>query len=350
MSADALSDVLRTVRLTGAVFIDCAAREPWVVESPPRETILPRILPGADCLIAYHVVTAGTCWAGLIGQAPVELAAGDIIVFTAGDAHVLASRPGMRGPDAARAPDPEEQLPLYVDYGPDGEPTATFVCGYLACDVRPFNPLLANLPPVIVARNGDGASGNGWLAQFIRLAVEESAGRRPGGETVLAKLSELMFVEVLRRYLAGLPAASTGWLAGLRDPLIGKALSLLHAAPERDWTIESLARAAGQSRSVLAERFTTVVGMPAMHYLAAWRMQRAAQMLRTGSDKVATVARAVGYESEAAFSRAFRKAVGVPPAAWRAQEAAAGKQVDVEASLRAARTVSPAARVAALSG
>ena len=319
MANDALSDVLKTVRLTGATFFDVVARAPWVAEQPPRELILPKILPGAGHLIAYHVMTEGRCFANIVGEAPVLLEAGEVIVFTRGDPHVLSSSPGMRA-DAA-APGALDaaavsQLPIAINYGGDGPVSARFVCGFLACDAQPFNPLLDHLPPVIKVGDPQGRDAP-WLGQFIRLATVESADKRAGGESVLARLSELMFIEVVRRHLEALPPEQAGWLAGLRDPFVGKALSLMHAGPARDWTIEELAREAGLSRSVLAERFADLVGMPPMHYLAQWRMQIAAGLLSSGNANIATVAAETGYGSEAAFSRAFKKLVGVPPSAWR---------------------------------
>ena len=321
MTADALSDVLKTVRLTGATFFDVVAKAPWVAESIPREMLLPKILPGAEHLIAYHVLTEGRCFANIIGQEPITVEAGEVIVFTRGDPHVLSSSPGMRSDSVAAetlAGVTAGQLPFSINYGGDGPISAKVVCGFLACDARPFNPLLDNLPPVI--KSGDPADGEArWLGQFIRLATMESAEKRAGGEGVLAKLSELMFIEVIRRYLADLPPERAGWLAGLRDPFVGKALSFMHARPTHAWTIETLAKDVGLSRSVLAERFADLVGMPPMHYLAKWRMQIAAGLLGRGNANIATVAAEVGYASEAAFSRAFKKMVGVPPSDWRRQ-------------------------------
>lgn len=319
MAADALSDVLRTVRLTGATFFDVVAKAPWVAEQPPREMILPRILPGATHLIAYHVITEGRCFANIVGEEPIAIQAGEVIVFTKGDPHVLSSSPGMRAdrsaPNALDAA-ARSQLPIFINYGSGGATTAKFVCGFLACDAHPFNPLLDHLPPVI--KVGDKQSGDAhWLGQFIRLAISESADRRSGGESVLARLSELMFIEVVRRHLEALPPEQAGWLAGLRDPFVGKALSLMHGGPAHDWTIEELAKDVGLSRSVLAERFADLVGMGPMHYLAKWRMQMAAGLLSGGNTNIATVAAEIGYGSEAAFSRAFKKMVGVPPSAWR---------------------------------
>ncbi|MGN6516150.1 MAG: AraC family transcriptional regulator [Rhizomicrobium sp.] len=317
MAADPLSDVLKTVRLTGAVFFDICARAPWVAEQPSPQLILPKVLPGAGRLISYHVITEGRCFANLIGHDPIPLQAGEIVVFTRGDAHVVASGPGMR----AAQPNPESlygegalHQPFYVTVGEEGPISAKFVCGFLACDDRPFNPLLDNLPSVIkVAAGGESR----WLGEFIHVAANESAERRAGGEGVLARLSELMFIEVVRRHLESLPPAQIGWLAGLRDPFVGKALSLLHAKPAQDWTIDDLARDVGLSRSVLAERFNDMVGMPPIQYLANWRMQIAAGMLSRGDRNIASVASETGYSSEAAFSRAFKRLMGVSPSEHR---------------------------------
>jgi AraC-like DNA-binding protein len=318
MAADPLSDLLKTVRLTGAAYFEIVAQEPWAVASPPRELILPKILPGADHLIAYHVVTAGRCFATAAGGQPIPLEAGEVIVFTNAQSHVMSSRPNMHAdppmPDVLEVA-AAAQKPFCINLS-EGTISANLVCGYLACDSGPFNPLLENLPPVI--KSGDHRSdGPGWIGQFIRLAVTEAAEKHAGSETVLMKLSELMFIDVVRRYLEALPPGQAGWLAGLRDPFVGKALSLMHARPAANWTIEELAKQAGLSRSVLAERFTELVGIPPMHYLAKWRMQIASELLIGGKANLASIAAEIGYESEAAFSRAFKKMVGVPPSTWR---------------------------------
>jgi len=327
MGADALSDLLRTVRLTGATFFDVVARAPWVAEQPSREMVLPKVLPGAEHLIAYHVITEGRCFASIVGGEAFSVEAGEVIVFTHGDAHVMSSSPGMRAEpfakdkmDAIAA----SRLPFFANYGDDGPAAAKLVCGFLACDARPFNPLLENLPPVIKVRDAGGRD-TGWLAQFIRLATVESSDKRAGGESVLARLSELMFIEVIRRYVETLAPEQSGWLAGLRDPSVGKALSLMHGSPARNWTIEDLAKEAGVSRSVLAERFASLVGTPPMHYLAKWRMQIASGLLTGGSANLATIAVEIGYASEAAFSRAFKKTVGMPPSEWRRHRGALGR-------------------------
>lgn len=186
--------------------------------------------------------------------------------------------------------------------------------------MRPFNPLLAALPRLLHVRREAGSPGDS-LDQLLDFTVAESREKRAGGECVRLRLSELMFVEVVRRHLESLPVEQTGWLAGLRDETIGRALGLLHERPAQAWTLESLARETGLSRSALADRFSHFVGQPPMQYLTSWRLQLAARLLADSTAKVASVALEVGYESEAAFSRAFKKATGVPPAAWRHRHA-----------------------------
>jgi AraC-like DNA-binding protein len=316
---DALSDVLRAVRLTGAVFFDVFASEPWIAEAPPGPSIVGAMFPGAEHLISYHVVARGTCWGHVVGEAPRRLATGDVIVFPHGDPHVMSSAPGMRATpqiDLYRPP-ADGRLPFTLTMGSERPDSTRLVCGFLACDARPFNPLLAALPHTIHVSDG----GDGPLGELVRFAVAESKGPRIGSECMLGRLSELMFVDVVRRYVESLPAERTNWLAGLRDQFVGRALAALHNSPARDWTLESLAREVGLSRSALAERFTEFVGQPPIQYLTNWRMQLAASHLMTGTDNVAEVAERVGYESEAAFSRAFKKAVGVPPGQWRKHRA-----------------------------
>ena len=319
---DALSDVLKAVRLSGAVFFDIHAAEPWVAETPLGRSVVHAMFPGSEHMISYHVMLEGSCWALVEGEAPVQLSAGDVIVFPHGDTHVLTSTPGMRKKPVLsmyRRPT-EGHLPFTISMGPvaaaAAEPAgsqARFVCGFLGCDARPFNPLLTALPRVI--RVSDDA--NGTLSSYVRFALAESKVPRIGGESVLGRLSELMFLHVVRRYLEGLPPEHTDWLAGLRDEPIGRALAALHRNPARAWTLQSLAREAGVSRSVLAERFTQFVGHPPIEYLTSWRMQLAANQLRSSTESIAEIANRVGYESEAAFSRAFKKAVGAPPSEWR---------------------------------
>jgi AraC-like DNA-binding protein len=207
-------------------------------------------------------------------------------------------------------------LPLVYELGGGGPERARIVCCFMGCDERPFNPLLSSLPRVIHIRAVAAPPASGWQMTLMNLAVSESRSSREGGENVLARLSELMFVEAIRRYLETLDPVEKGWLAGLRDPVVGQALAVLHGEPSAEWTVESLARTVGVSRSVLAERFTEMAGQPPMQYLALWRMQLASRQLIDGA-QVAEVATAVGYESDAAFSRAFKKVVGQSPVTWR---------------------------------
>jgi AraC-like DNA-binding protein len=317
MTTDVLSDVLRAVRLTGAVYFDFELSSPWVAETPPSREIAELVMPGADRVIEYHVIARGSCWGHAVGQDPIRLHEGDLILFPQGDAHVLSSTPGMRGvPDLRPFLRPSTPLPLVYELGGGGPDRARIVCCFLGCDDRPYNPLLAALPDVIHLAAAGPHTTTGWLGTLMNIAVGEARNARPGSENVLARLSELMFVEAIRCHLAMLAPTQTGWLAGLRDPVVGQALTALHSETKRSWTVESLARLAGVSRSVLAERFTGLVGQPPMQYLALWRMQLASRLLTEGG-QVAAVADAVGYESEAAFSRAFKKLVGQAPATWR---------------------------------
>lgn len=317
MTADVLSDVLRAVRLTGAVYFDFDLSSPWVAETPPAREIAATVMPGAQRVIEYHLIARGACWGHAVGQEPIRLQEGDLFVLPQGDAHVLSSAPGMRAaPDMSKFARRTTPLPLVYELGGGGPERARLVCGFLGCDERPFNPLLTALPPVIHLSAAGPDTTNGWLGMLLNIAVRESGSARAGAENVLARLSELMFVEAIRRYLETLPPAQTGWLAGLRDPVVGRALAALHGEAREPWTVERLARLVGVSRSVLAERFTEMVGQPPMQYLALWRMQLASRLLTEGG-RVAAVAGAVGYESEAAFSRAFKKLVGQAPAAWR---------------------------------
>jgi AraC-like DNA-binding protein len=318
---DALSDVLRAVRLSGAFFFDVHARAPWVAETPLGRSVVEAMFPGSDHLISYHLLIEGSCWVELDGEKPVQLTAGDIIVLPQGDTHVLCTEIGMRkSPQMAmyRRPETGSLFPAKVQVGTDDGAPAHFVCGFLGCDSRPYNPLLTALPRMIHVRN----HASGALGEYFRFALAESRNRM-GGECMLGRISELMFVDVIRRYLESLPDDRTNWLSGLRDPYVGRALMALHANPARDWTLEALAQEAALSRSAFAERFTQFVGQPPMQYLTSWRMQLATNYLRSGNESVAAIANRVGYESEAAFSRAFKKAAGVPPSEWRVQHVCA---------------------------
>lgn len=319
---DVLSDVLHAAKLTGALFFLVDAAPPWEVGVPESKAFAPIILPRVQHVISYHVVTHGRCWGALIGRPPVALAAGDILVFPHGDPYVMSSAP-VEHDDVEVASSIEffrlmaaGRLPFTVTEGGPGAERLHLMCGFLGCDARPFNPLLQTLPRMLHV-HGASAPEPDLLSRLIELTIAESRADRAGGECIRLRLSELLFVEVVRRHLASLPAAQTGWLAGLKDRAIGRALSLLHERPERAWTLDELARAVGLSRSALADRFSGFVGQPPMQYLTHWRMQVAARLLADGAPKVASVALQVGYSSEAAFSRTFKKLTGVSPAEWR---------------------------------
>jgi AraC-like DNA-binding protein len=315
---DVLSDVLRAVRLTGAVFFDVEANAPWVATTPAATKIAGSVMPEAGHVIMFHAVTSGGCWAELLDGsiAPLRLSEGDIVLIAMGDPHVFCSAPGLRAEANLNMyyRPRDRQLPFQVTTpGGHGERTR-FTCGYLGCDARPFNPVLQALPRIVHAR---AAEGTGCMPQLIQMAIDETATRRTGGETVLSKLAELMFVEVVRRYIDTLPKEAGGWLSGLRDAHVSKALALMHGRPAEPWTLERLAQEVGTSRSVFADRFAHFVQDSPIQYLTRWRMQLATRLLERQGVGLAQVATEVGYESEAAFNRAFKKCVGVPPGAWR---------------------------------
>lgn len=312
---DALSEVLRVVRLNSAVFFSARFSAPWCFASPEASNVMHTLQPGAERLVIFHLLTEGECRVEVEG-APVDvLRAGEIIVFPHGDSHLMAS-----GAEVERAPPAD--LPRLLRRGPrevrfgGGGAVTRFTCGYLSCDPRLCRPILNALPRVLkVSLRGPRHSD--WLETSIQYALAEAASPRPGGAGVLAKLSEVLFIETLRRYMEQLPPEHTGWLAGVRDRVVGQALAQLHARPAHPWTVEALASECAISRSVLAERFTHYVGQSPMHYLTRWRLALAADMLQSSSLSISHVAQDVGYETDPAFSRAFRREFGVPPAAWR---------------------------------
>ena len=312
---DALSEVLRVVRLNSAVFFNARFSAPWCFSSPAAATVMEALHPGAERLVIFHLLTEGECRVEVDGAPPATLRAGEIIVFPHGDAHLMASGAGV-------PPGPPADLPALLRRGPrelcagGGGPATKFICGFLSCDPRLCRPILTALPRVLTV-SLRGQEEPGWLEHSIRYAVAEAAAARAGGAGVLAKLSEVLFIETLRRHMEQLPPEQTGWLAGVRDRTVGKALALIHSQPAQAWTVERLARECNISRSVLAERFTHYVGQSPMQYLMHWRMALAAGMLRSSSLSITRVAQDVGYETDPAFSRAFRREFGMPPAAWR---------------------------------
>jgi AraC-like DNA-binding protein len=311
---EVLSDVLQAVKLTGAVFLDAEFRDPWCIAAQGKMARL--LMPAAEHFIHFHYIVEGSCYAKVESADEVRLEAGDVVVFARGDSHVMGSALHLAAFPLAQilAPPQPGQVAL-VRYGGDGVSTR-IVCGFLACDPHLFSPILLALPRLFRVSVRAGPSSE-WLESSIRHSVAEAASSRAGADVVLARLSEVLFVETLRRYVESLPPEHTGWLAGLRDPLVATALKLLHRGPARAWTVDELAREVGCSRSVIAERFTHYLGHPPIQYLTKWRLAMAASQLRSGDASLARVAAAIGYESETAFNRAFKREFGVPPARWR---------------------------------
>jgi AraC-like DNA-binding protein len=338
---DVLSDVLRVVRLSGAVFFTADFSSPWSVESPNPDRLASAVMPEAECVVLFHILVDGECEVGCEGHPVTRMNSGDVIVFPRGDQHTMRSHgAGVPTPLTSIFSPGGHDEPPQLSYGGGGR-TSRFVCGYLNCDQR-FSPLVEALPTMLLVRSQDDYSaieaidahgtrptivpqGSGtWLGTTLKFTINEARAARPGNGAILARLTELMFVEILREYMQRLPTSQGGWLVSLNDPHVGKALHLLHANPVRDWTVAELAREVAVSRSVLAQRFTALVGEAPMKYLAGWRMQLAKQMMREGARNIQDVATRVGYDSEAAFNRAFKRATGSPPATWRRGAVAAG--------------------------
>jgi len=316
---DALSDVLKSVRLEGAVFLNAEFTAPWCIRGRYGLASVRERLPGADHVVFFHFLVEGRCYVRLAeGGDMLDVKAGDVVLFPQDDQHLMGSDLQLAPVDTAslmkRDADSSGEF-IHLRYGGGGAITR-FVCGYLACSRSVCRPFLQSLPNLLRVAVGDRPS-SVRLRELLRMGVLESQEGRRGANSMLAKLSELVFIEALRRYIEDLPASGKGWLAGLRDARIGRALALLHANPDRAWTVDDLAREVALSRSAFAERFAALVGESPMQYLLRWRLALAAHTLRAGRDPISRVAQRSGYESEAAFSRAFKREFGVAPSAWR---------------------------------
>ena len=313
---DVLSEVLKVVKLRGALFYNGEFSAPWCVNASSSRALAGHFAPQAEHVIIFHLLTEGRAFCRLESGEQISLSAGDIVMVPHGDRHVMGNGRGI-----AAVNDSEELRDIIAQglslwrMGGGGEVTK-FVCGYMACDLDLSKAFLSGLPPLVKVTIRNDAAGR-WLENSIRFSVSEAGAVRPGGEAVLAKLAEVLFVETLRGYISSLPQEQTGWLAGARDIEVGKALALMHRNPERPWTLAALAQEAGISRSVLAERFRHYLKEAPMAYLRRWRLQMGAQMLNTTNYSVAQIAAEVGYESEAAFNRAFKHGFNVPPARFR---------------------------------
>jgi AraC-like DNA-binding protein len=312
---DALSELLRSVKLSGALFYNSSCSAPWCLQAPQSSAFLPYIRAQATRVIEFHHITEGTAYVR-VGEETTPLTAGDIVMLPHGDAHEMGA--GVGGKPICG----EDALPALwsgrvalAQFGGGGARTG-LVCGYLACDGELLKPALAGLPRVVRVNIRTDPSGE-WLDNMLRHGVSQAAAATPGGEVILAHLAEVVFTEVLRRYLLSLPEGRTGWLAGAGDPAVGRALAGLHRDPCFDWTLDLLAQEAGVSRSALTEKFTRFIGQAPMAYLTEWRLELGAEALRSTSRSVQRVALDSGYDSEAAFNRAFKRRFAVPPARYR---------------------------------
>lgn len=319
---DAFSEILSGVKLNGALFFSAEFSAPWCFASPASNTLAPLLAPGAPHLVIYHFVIDGEAFVQTAGGASIELGPGDVVVLPFGDPHTMTSSRGVTTKsltsEILSKVKTRDLSPMQAGGG--GDP-ARYVCGYMACDPLLSRPILGGLPPVFKVNIRADRSGQ-WLENSILHLVDEAASGRVGSDAMLAKLSEALFVDTLRRYVGGLPEHQTGWLAGARDPLVGKSLGLLHSRVAHPWTIADLADQVGISRSALVERFTKYLSEPPMTYLTRWRLQLAARSLTSTPRGVADIAAEVGYESEAAFSRAFKREFGQPPSQYRADHKA----------------------------
>lgn len=313
---DVLSEVLKVVKLSGALYYNAEFSAPWRFRSPHSRVFAPYFSPAGGHVIIYHLLMEGHCTAGIESGERIELNAGDVIIFPHGDPHSIGNGRGAKVVDTERQLQQILEQGLKLAHGGGGGEVTRLVCGYLVCDPQLGEALLSGLPPVFKVHIRNDEKGR-WLEESILFSVGGAATGEAGLGAVLSKLSEVLFTETLRRYISQLPSENTGWLAGARDPAIGKALALLHQRPAEPWTIATLAHEVGISRSVLAARFRHFLGEPPMAYLTRWRLQLGATLLKSSSRSVAEIAGEVGYESEPAFNRAFKRQFNVPPARFR---------------------------------
>jgi AraC-like DNA-binding protein len=317
---DAFSEILSGVKLNGALFFSAEFSAPWGFSAPPSKVISDELAPGAEHLVLYHFLIDGGAFVTLAEGECIELTPGDVVIFPHGHLHHMSSGKATRPPfpsyGISSKVKARDLSPLQAGGGGD---TARFVCGYMTCDPYLSRPILSGLPAVIKVNIRADRTGQ-WLENSILHLVEEAASGRVGSDAMLAKLSEALFVDTLRRYVAGLPEKQLGWLTGSRDPIVGKSLGLMHSRVAHPWTIAGLADEVGISRSALVERFTRYLSEPPMTYLTRWRLQLAARTLERSSRGVAEIAADVGYESEAAFNRAFKREFGMPPGRYRSDQ------------------------------
>jgi AraC-like DNA-binding protein len=312
---DALSEILRSVKLSGAMFFNAECTLPWRVNTPSSRTLGQYLAPPASHVIEFHLVTRGVGYIRVGGEMT-PFAAGDILIVPHGDPHEMGNGTGAVAVDGSLAlPTLLRGQLAFSRFGGGGEATR-LICGYLACEEGLIQPLLAGLPRVVRVGIRDDAAG-AWLENSIVHAVERAVAVVPGSDVILGRLAEVLFAEALQRYVSRLPPGRTGWLAGAGDATVGRSLAALHRRPAYRWTLDKLAEEASVSRSALTERFSRFIGKSPMAYLADWRLELGAEALRSSSRSVLQVATQVGYESEAAFNRAFKRRFGKPPAQYR---------------------------------
>lgn len=313
MPADTLSDVLGAIRIAGGMFFRVRLSPPYSVATRAVEDAQSTYAPGSVRFLPFHLVTRGPIWFEVDGiEEPLRLDEGDVIVLPRGAAHSLTDRPGTPAIPVDELHDHLNGTPPTLVWGGDGEPSEA-LCGFFQTDGRIFNPLVDALPDVLVVHRGDPDAD--WLASTLQRTYGELAERRPGGAALASRLTESLFVEIIQRHLA--EGSGEGWFAALNDSVAGPVLARIHADPARHWSVDELAADIGVSRSVLADRFQAVVGHSPIRYLTAWRLELAGRRLLESRDSIAEIALAAGYESEAAFNRAFKRVTGQPPAAWR---------------------------------
>lgn len=314
---DPLSDVLRSVRLTGGVFIDARFTAPWCVSANMSAEDCTPFLANPTQLIAYHVIIEGRLLLSIDGEPSIEVQAGEIVLFPRNDSHRMASGPGIVPVRAGTLIQPSAEGGLArISHGGGGAATH-LVCGFLATE-EGYNPLIAALPRVLTLDVRQGTSRD-WIEASVRFAAGELAAGRLASSSVMSRLSETLFVEAVRHYASALPDEDTGWLKGLKDPHVGRALALIHRNISASWSADTLAREVALSRSAFMDRFSSIVGIPPIRYLTVWRLQTAKLQLRETAKTVGQLAHGVGYESEEAFSRAFKREFGLSPAHWREQ-------------------------------
>jgi AraC-like DNA-binding protein len=318
-SGDVLSDLLGTMHLAGTVLFRAEFREPWSVVTPDSVQ-LAQVLPfRTEHIIPFHVIASGGCWLEIPGHDRVWLGEGDAVLLPYGDSHRLSGRANADPVQVGHLlPPPPWHDILVVEHGGAG-PRMSIVCGFLQCDELLFHPILRHLP-VLLHVGPDAGVGDNWLAATIRHTATEASRLLPGSRNMLPRLTELMFVEILRKHMQDLSADEVGWFAAFNDPVAGRALKYLHTSPFQDWSVDRLARQVGVSRTVLADRFKHFLDQPPMQYLARWRLQLAAQHLKASDLPIKTIADQAGYESEPAFNRAFKRHFGLPPGDWRRRQ------------------------------